>query len=538
MKYRYFKVKPMTPRISSVLGLALAASFASAQMAHILTTATTGPTSVSNTNVATTNAGSNLGLWKPLTKWALTNIGGTSGNAAISADGMIVGGNAVNPADNKGEISRYSVSTGLWTYLGGAGGYSGTSRSSFWGMSRDGSTLLGFGYGAPQSTGTFTGIRPMSVRNGVITDHSIIQNASSINRLTAASTDGSIVAGRCRETSSTDGSFWWTGATPANPIYLSGTNFLGDPNVMSGDGRYICGQSNSFTSVTIDGKTHTLPYIYDRTTGTTELIPSIAGLNGNAVPTDSSLVSALITGMSEDGNTVVGYFRNQIPNYIDKRWGFIWKRGIGVVTMEQWFADNGLSRDVVVSGNTYSLYPIPKGISPDGQTIIGNEFFFPPSPPTIGRGFMVTPGRGISGAVTLQDIVGVNTDPATWTLYDGSNAVAASGTYGLGTAGQYQIVTNVAAGDYQLAMKGRTHLTKRVPVTLGNNLIDVNFSLINGDVDHDDEVGPGDFGVLSFAFGSVSGDSNWNTYADLDIDGEVGPSDFGILSANFGLSGD
>lgn len=63
-------------------------------------------------------------------------------------------------------------------------------------------------------------------------------------------------------------------------------------------------------------------------------------------------------------------------------------------------------------------------------------------------------------------------------------------------------------------------------------------SLINGDVDNDNEVGPGDFGALSAAFGSVDGDSNWNAMADLDEDGEVGPSDFGILSANFGEAGD
>ena len=64
------------------------------------------------------------------------------------------------------------------------------------------------------------------------------------------------------------------------------------------------------------------------------------------------------------------------------------------------------------------------------------------------------------------------------------------------------------------------------------------FSLINGDIDGDNEVGPGDFGILSSAFGSVDGDPNWDPEADLDGDGEVGPSDFGILSANFGLSGD
>lgn len=524
----------MKARISTTLALALTASFAVAQLAHIQTTATTTPRAVANNKTAVTTTGSNLGLWQPLTKWGLTNIGGSSsGNYAISTDGMFVGGTAPGP-DTKTEIGRYSLSSGLWTTFGGAGGFSGTARSSCWGMSRDGSTVFGFGYGAPTGTGTFTGIRPIAFRNGVLNDFALIPNASSINRITASSTDGSIVAGRCRETSTTDGTFWWTTPTPANPVYLSGTNFLAEPSAMSGDGRYIAGASNSFTTSVIGGFNVGLPYIYDRITGTTELIPSIAAVNGNPIPGDSGLVSALVTGMSEDGNTVIGYFRNQIPNYIDKQWGFIWRRGIGVQTFDQYLIDNGI--DTTVNGSY--LYPIPQGISADGLTITGNEFFFPPAPPAISRGFMVTPGRSISGAVTLLNLVGPCTDPVQWKLYDSSNTEVASGSYLIGPAGQYSIVANVAAGNYNLAMKGRTHLIKRVPVTLGTNVVNVNFSLINGDANGDNEVGPGDFTALSAAFGTQVGDAGFNPLADFDCDAEVGPSDFTILTTNFGQMGE
>ena len=66
----------------------------------------------------------------------------------------------------------------------------------------------------------------------------------------------------------------------------------------------------------------------------------------------------------------------------------------------------------------------------------------------------------------------------------------------------------------------------------------VHFSLVNGDVDGDNEVTLFDFGALVAAFGSIPGDSNWNPNADLDGDEEVTLFDFGILVRNFGAVGD
>lgn len=66
----------------------------------------------------------------------------------------------------------------------------------------------------------------------------------------------------------------------------------------------------------------------------------------------------------------------------------------------------------------------------------------------------------------------------------------------------------------------------------------VNFSLVNGDVDGDNEVSLLDFGALVSAFGSVPGEVGWNPNADLDGDEEVSLIDFGILVRNFGMAGD
>jgi hypothetical protein len=66
----------------------------------------------------------------------------------------------------------------------------------------------------------------------------------------------------------------------------------------------------------------------------------------------------------------------------------------------------------------------------------------------------------------------------------------------------------------------------------------VSVSLVNGDIDGDNDVTLYDFAALVQAFGSASGDSNWNPNADLDGDGEVTLYDFGILVSSFGLSGE
>ncbi|MEM1424763.1 MAG: hypothetical protein AAGH64_12275 [Planctomycetota bacterium] len=55
-----------------------------------------------------------------------------------------------------------------------------------------------------------------------------------------------------------------------------------------------------------------------------------------------------------------------------------------------------------------------------------------------------------------------------------------------------------------------------------------------GDFDNDGDVDLGDFGVFGAAFGSVSGDMNYDPAADFDKDGDVDLGDFGVFGAEFG----
>lgn len=96
-------------------------------------------------------------------------------------------------------------------------------------------------------------------------------------------------------------------------------------------------------------------------------------------------------------------------------------------------------------------------------------------------------------------------------------------------------------GSYELWISGAHWLDRYYPIPV--NLTDagltgVDLGLVNGDVNHDNEVGPADFTLMSAAFGSSTGDPNWNAAADVDGNEEVGPGDFTIIASNFGQMGD
>lgn len=88
-------------------------------------------------------------MWKAQT--GLTLIGGVGpqgygGQTGISSDGTLISGTRINPNTGLGELSVYDVLTETWTSLGGIGGSSGSSTSSAWGISQDGTSIVGLGW--------------------------------------------------------------------------------------------------------------------------------------------------------------------------------------------------------------------------------------------------------------------------------------------------------------------------------------------------------------------------------------------------------
>jgi hypothetical protein len=96
---------------------------------------------------------------------------------------------------------------------------------------------------------------------------------------------------------------------------------------------------------------------------------------------------------------------------------------------------------------------------------------------------------------------------------------------------------------YSVWIKPSHHLGKNIGIQdFTNGTIDLTGTpitgLVNGDVDEDNEVGPGDFEAVVTAFGATPDAATWDLGADLDEDGEIGPGDFEIVVANFGIGGD
>lgn len=107
----------------------------------------------------------------------------------------------------------------------------------------------------------------------------------------------------------------------------------------------------------------------------------------------------------------------------------------------------------------------------------------------------------------------------------------------LGTFATQNLPTT--AGNYVVSIKTGSWLRETSgTVDTGVGFAGLNFSLVNGDIDDDNEVGIGDYAFLSSSYGSEPGNVNWYSLADMNGDEAVDIGDYAILSANYGLSGD
>lgn len=122
---------------------------------------------------------------------------------------------------------------------------------------------------------------------------------------------------------------------------------------------------------------------------------------------------------------------------------------------------------------------------------------------------------------------------------DGNGNVVGNGSITIAADGSYTACGPMKGGNYTMRIQAQHGLVKAINVdTSSGPVTGVNASLINGDVNLDNEVGPADFTLLSASFGLMLGDTGYNANADLNGDDEVGPADFTLLSQGFGEQGD
>jgi hypothetical protein len=150
--------------------------------------------------------------------------------------------------------------------------------------------------------------------------------------------------------------------------------------------------------------------------------------------------------------------------------------------------------------------------------------------------------RTVSGTVALGDY-GVSPAGVQATVEirpPGSGTVLESHVVTLDGAGQFSFSTSIPNGSYDVAAKSSHWLRKVLPSQTLDYLgaSGLSFSLKNADINGDNAVTLGDFAALRSAYGSSSGDPNWNPNADLNGDGAVSLGDFAILRRNYGMQGD
>lgn len=162
-------------------------------------------------------------------------------------------------------------------------------------------------------------------------------------------------------------------------------------------------------------------------------------------------------------------------------------------------------------------------------------------------GTLIPAGKQVAGALTFTGrVAGASNLPTTVDVF------APGGTTALRTysvtptgAGLYAFTTDLAAGTYDIAFKGRPFLRRRVNgMVLGaSGATGVNATMIGGDINDDNRINLSDFSKLSTYYGLTNASANWTTAdaagvrpkdADITGDGRVNLSDFSLLSTNYG----
>ena len=255
-----------------------------------------------------------------------------SGFTNVSTDGRYISGTMTNPDTNFDEMARFDTETGVWTFLGGLGAISELTLSSSWGMSSDGTAIVGLGFiNAAEGHGI-----KWTQATGLVDLGSTVPERSS--RANSINDDGTIVVGwQDTDYGDREGIYWKNGEQFA--LKDGDGNPTGEAIGVTGDGKTIIG-------FTLDN-----PFIWNEVEGYTEITHPDPNFSGGAA------------SITDDGKTVVGYFRPWNGQAVMGE-GFIYTKETGRVNLNDYVASLGYDN----LGITFAL---PLGISPNGKYITG-----------------------------------------------------------------------------------------------------------------------------------------------------------------------
>ncbi len=188
-------------------------------------------------------------------------------------------------------------------------------------------------------------------------------------------------------------------------------------------------------------------------------------------------------------------------------------------------ASNGADRFIFTSDNTAGVENAPwakSGVVATYDAFIGNE---------ADNGFAgwfdhsggLTPVQGtvLEGAINLRTQYG--TLPTTLYL--------AAASFGNDNGDPLLPALQVPGGNGNTTLEASEYVEVDI-----ESLRPIDEPACAADFDGNGEVNLGDFGVFGAAFGSSTGDANYNPEADFDSNGEVNLGDFGVFGSEFGRS--
>lgn len=157
----------------------------------------------------------------------------------------------------------------------------------------------------------------------------------------------------------------------------------------------------------------------------------------------------------------------------------------------------------------------------------------------------VTSGESCATGATIDGSVDWNSDcgerDATVSVYTAGTATLLNSYAAVVDAnGDFSVEISESSGTVDVYVKVDGYLQK---VSSGIELIDganaVDFGAITGgDITGNNEIGIGDYGIFSAAYGSEMGAPAYNPFADLNCDMEIDIADYGPFSASYGTAGD
>ena len=290
-----------------------------------------------------------------------TPIPGTNGvysSYSVSNGGLFVCGTMPDSSGND-VAARWSKATGQWTLLGGLVGQSGTSISSAYDISEDGSVVVGLGWVTPNIAHAFR----WDPVGGLVDLGTLAGALLSSSRADGVSADGTTITGFDSDpvTGVWRGVVWTnlvetqTGSLdPADPIDGPSQGFA-----VSATGTYVVGESSTglFTP-SFWNENHA--FRYDTTNGLLDLgttpVDPFGWGNHATIP----------TGVSADGRTVVGLSGVAAfgPGAVQPL--FIWNEGYPMMLLSDYLVALGATQ---VSAWTLERVA---GISSNGRVLYGH----------------------------------------------------------------------------------------------------------------------------------------------------------------------